>query len=414
MIDSKNINDSNKGFEDLIADVGNENIIKISEFKDLIKSNSPRNNSARSGNGRVSDQDVFFIHGASKDSGAISNPYNDARYLKTLTQDELDSFDEEDDIVYVPILRYQSDSTFANEQLPDLSPINTLLTNEILSNLVKEIMGDTKIYAIKSSTVKTLKDEKNLILFNDFLKNKLKSVVKEHFEDVSSYNTIVEFCRKEFSDRDNDRTYNWYAEGDVVHQFAYHMLNIFGLEYKKFIKNSNMVKAIDSYLVMDYFNNTVHMNKYDIIAFKSEDYFKHINHLLGDIGISTINSKTIRSTNIEYNTLISVLTAMYNTSETDPYTKLFKSDTNKIKHGLNKSSDLRKMIKTEIDNNPMVKYIMGTHRVTGQLRELNNKNPISNLSKNNHYYGNNNSDWLSQMNDTNVDLLRIQLSSLIK
>lgn len=415
MIDSKNIGASDKGFEDLISDVGADNIIKISEFKDLIKSNSPRKNSARSGNGMVSDQDVFFIYGASKDSGTISNPYNDARYLKTLTQDELDNFDEEDDIVYVPILRYQSDSTFADEKLPDISSINNLFTNEILSSLIKDIMGDTKVYAIKSSTVKTLKNEKNLILFNDFLKDKLNSVVKERFEDVSSYNTIVEFCRKEFSDRDNDRSYNWYSEGDIVHQFAYHMLNIFGLEYKKFIKNTSMVKVIDSYLVMDYFNHTVHMNKYDISAFKSEDYFKHINDLLGDIGISTINSKTIRSTNIEYNTLISVLTSMYESSaNTDAYTKLFKSDTNKTKHGLNKLSDLRKMVKTEIDNNPMVKYIMGTHRVTGQLRELNNKNPISNLSKSNsHYYGNNN-DWLSQINDTNVDLLRIQLSSLIK
>ena len=153
----------------------------------------------------------------------------------------------------------------------------------------------------------------------------------------------------------------------------------------------------------------------DIPMCKSEDYFKHINDLLNDIGISTINSKTIRSTNIEYNTLINVLTVMYESSEkTDPYTKLFKSDTNKIKHGLNKLSDLRKTLKTEIDNNPMVKYIMGTHRVSGQLRELGDKNPISNLGNTNrHYYGNNN-DWLSLMSDTNIDLLKIQLSSLIK
>jgi hypothetical protein len=412
MIDSKNINDSNKGFEDLIADVGAENIVKISEFKDLIKSNSPRNITSRSSNGRVSDQDVFFIHGASKDSGAISNPYNDARYLKTLTQDELDSFDDEDDIVYVPILRYQSDSTFANEELPNLESINSLFANEFLSNLIKDMIGDTKIYAIKSSTVKILKDEKNLILFNDFLKNKLKNVVKDRFEDIAGYNTVVEFCRKEFNDKDKNVSYNWYSEGDIVHQFAYHMLNIFGLEYKKFIKNTNMVKAIDSYIIMDYFSNTVHMNKYDINIFKSEDYFKHINDLLNNIGISTINSKTIRSTNIEYNSLIGMLNVLYTTSE--PYINQFKSDTNKIKHSLDRLSDLRKMIKVEVDNNPMIKYIMGTHRVTGQLRELNNKNPISNLNSATRSYYSNNNDWLSQMNDNNVDLFRIQLSSLIK
>ena len=414
MIDSKNISASNQGFEDLISDVGSDNILKISEFKDLIKSNSPRKNTAHSGNGKVSDQDVFFIYGASKDSGSISNPYNDAKYLKTLTQDELDSFDDENDIVYVPILRYQSDSTFVNEELPNISSINSLFTNDVLSNLIKTMIGDTKVYAIKSATVKALKDEKNLILFNDFLKDKLKTVIKDRFEDVSSYNTVVEFCRREFSERDSN-TYNWYNEGDIVHQFAYHMLNIFRLDYKKFIKNTNMVDTIDSYLVMDYFSNTVHTNRYDIALFKNEDYFKHINDLLNNIGISTINSKTIRSTNIEYNTLVSVLTLMYGTSEkTDPYTKLFKSDTNKIKHRLNKLSELRKTIKTEIDNNPMVKYIMGTHRVGGQLRELGDKNPISNVSNTNrNYYGNNN-DWLSLMNDTNVDLLKIQLSSLIK
>jgi len=190
------------------------------------------------------------------------------------------------------------------------------------------------------------------------------------------------------------------------------MLNIFGLEYKKFIKNTNMVKAIDSYIIMDYFSNTVHMNKYDINIFKSEDYFKHINDLLNNIGISTINSKTIRSTNIEYNSLIGMLNVLYTTSE--PYINQFKSDTNKIKHSLDRLSDLRKMIKVEVDNNPMIKYIMGTHRVTGQLRELNNKNPISNLNSATRSYYSNNNDWLSQMNDNNVDLFRIQLSSLIK
>ena len=107
-----------------------------------------------------------------------------------------------------------------------------------------------------------------------------------------------------------------------------------------------------------------------------------------------------------------MLNVLYTTSE--PYINQFKSDTNKIKHSLDRLSDLRKMIKVEVDNNPMIKYIMGTHRVTGQLRELNNKNPISNLNSATRSYYSNNNDWLSQMNDNNVDLFRIQLSSLIK
>jgi hypothetical protein len=42
------------------------------------------------------------------------------------------------------------------------------------------------------------------------------------------------------------------------------------------------------------------------------------------------------------------------------------------------------------------------------------KNPINQLDERNSYYNNNGKDWIIQMSQDCVDLLKVQLSSLIK
>jgi hypothetical protein len=77
-----------------------------------------------------------------------------------------------------------------------------------------------------------------------------------------------------------------------------------------------------------------------------------------------------------------------------------------------KISEIREKIKTEVDKNPMLKYIMGTHQVSGNLTDLkSNQNPII---EDRSYYGKQSRDWVEQMSQENIDLFRIQLSSLIK
>ena len=61
----------------------------------------------------------------------------------------------------------------------------------------------------------------------------------------------------------------------------------------------------------------------------------------------------------------------------------------------------------------MLKYIMGTNQVSGNLAELNSKNNDI-LKESSYYYGKKNKDWIEQMSEDNIDLFRIQLSSLIK
>jgi hypothetical protein len=407
IMDTKDHTQSDKGFDDLINDVGSENLLKVSDYKHLTQSSGPRKSGVRNSNGSVSDQDVFFIHGQSKDSGKLSVEYNDALSLKTLTTDELDDFNDSDSIIYVPILRYQSTPEF-----PKINKIVSLFDNEN----IKGLFGDVKIYAIKSNFVAKMTDEGyNLIDFNTWFKKILSTKIKNYFNNTNEYNSIVEFYKKEFISKDGDNDNYYYNHGTLVSQFSCHMLSIFGLEYKKYIKNNELSNVIDSFLVMEFFADTMHRATFDLKRFSQTEYFDHINSLLKDRGIDNLDSKELKKKNVQYNTLINIQHQMFDHSDDiDGYTKLFKSETKAIKYKLTKAADLKKILKVEVDKNPMLKYIMGSNQNNGSLRDLDSKNnPISQFAD--HYYGKrNNTIWVESMDSDKVELFKIQLSSLIK
>ena len=408
MIDTKDISKSNEGFDKLIEDVGSHNILKVSDYKHLIKSNSPRNAGVRGSKGSVSDQDVFFIVGESKKSGKLCVEYNDALNLKTLTTDELDDFNDSDSIIYVPILRYQSTPEF-----PKINKITSLMDNEN----IKELFGSVKIYAIKSNFVAKMTDEGyNLVDFNTWFKKILSTKIKDYFNNTNEYNSIVEFYKKEFISKDDDNGNNYYYNrGTLVSQFSCHMLSIFGLDYKKYIKNTELCNIIDSFLVMEFFADTMHRATFDLKRFSQTEYFDHINSLLKDRGIDNLDSKELKKKNVQYNTLMNKIEhEMFDHSDdSESYIKLFKSETKATKHKLTKVADLKKILKVEVDKNPMLKYIMGSNQHNGNLRDLDSKNnPISQFADT--YYNKRSAVWVETMDSDMIELFKIQLSSLIK
>jgi hypothetical protein len=412
LIDTKDYTQSGEGFDKLIEDIGAENLLKVSDYKHLTQSSGPRKTSARNSNGSVSDQDVFYIHGSTKDSGSISNPYNDAVHLKTLTQDQLDGFLNEDEIVYVPMLRYAS--VIDDNEYPSIENISSLIKDEHLKLIVKDLLGSSKIYAIKTAFVSKLqKDGYPLVDFNTFLKRQLKNVAKNKFENVSSYNALVEYSKKDFNkEEDNRNEYRYYNHATTDRQFLYHMLNIFGLKYADFIKNDILVQALDDIMVLEFFSDTVHRAGFDISKFNQSDYFDHVTKLLAKIGIKNIDSKDIRNTNVAYNQLVYMLEKkLYIQGNSHEYTNLIKTKVSE-KYQLPKIDTIRENIKAETDKNPMLKYILGVSQNNGNLRELKAQNPISQIDNNNHY--NRSKSWYNQMSADNVDLFKIQLSSLIK
>ena len=408
MIDTKDHTQVTKGFDSLISDVGLDRIKNVSDYKDLIKNNNPRK-STRSSNGAVSDQDVFFIYGASKDSGKINNPYNDASYLSVLTEDELEDFENSDEIIYVPMLRYASEKEY-----PKICDINVMINDQTASTIVKDLFGSNKIYAIKTAFVDKLKKQGyTLIDFNSFFKKQLQKLAKDTLNKVSEYNGLVEFCKaQEANSAKNNDTY--YGYGPLEKQFVFHMLNIFGLDYEKHIPNKLLVDAIDYCLVIEFFTDTVHRSSFDIKRFKQVDYFGHITKLLNNLGINGIDSQKLRNSNVAYNCLVHHIDHRlygFDPAVSKKMLDIIKPDISK-KHSLRSMNDVRKDIKSELDNNPVLKYIVGSRAVSGNIRELSGSNEPIKQHDDRHYYSGTTKTWLTTLND--VEAFRQQIGSLVK
>jgi hypothetical protein len=410
LLDTNDYTKSIEGFDKLVEDVGSENLLKVSDYKHLTQYTGPRKSVTRNANGAVSDQDVFYIHGYTKDNKNITNPYNDAKNLRVLSEDQLDDFLEQDEIVYIPMLRYKTE---ANSGCPEIRNIVALFNDSELQSIMKTLIGDTKIYAIKTAFVKKLEnDGYKLVSFNDFFKRQLQKVSEKHFKNLSVVNNMTAVCRQDFTSEEQvGRGYGYTSTTDK--QFMFHMLNIFGLNYDKFINNQILLDCLNKTMITEFFANTVHEHNYKIVRFSQEEYFAHMTKLMKGMGIDNIDTQEIRDANVGYNKLIRLIEELlYPYPSAESYLKIIRSSSKtNLKNW--KMSEIREKIKTEVDKNPMLKYIMGTNQVNGNLTELNSKNNDI-LKESSYYYGKKNKDWIEQMSEDNVDLFRIQLSSLIK
>jgi hypothetical protein len=389
MIDSDTPEDSTEGFDDIIKDIGGEsNVVLVSQYKSLL-SNGPRKTGSRDPAGSVSVDNIFLIHGSLSSAKALSGTMNDSHYMREITdQDERDSVLDEEDIVYVPILRYGSVQGY-----PAVRDISRMTKDESCKDLIKSLYGDTNIYAIKESYAqKLIKEGYNLINFNDFMKSKLESVYANKFKDVSVYNGLVEYAKEEFNKQENRDSY--YNRNYTDRQFLWHILNIFGLDYASSISDTKIVDLVDHCMIMEFFADTIHRNKFDIAKFKQSDYFAHMTKILNKIGINGINSNEIRDANVAYLHLNRWVKELY--SDDTSIQKAIKPD-GSLKDKLIKIDELRKQIKEALDNQPMLKYIVCSHEVNGNLRELTNDNPLS-AFRSTYYHGPN--SWSYKMNDT--------------
>jgi len=412
LVDTKDYTQSGEGFDQLVEDAGIENLLKVSDYKHLTQHTGPRKIGVKNSKGSVSDQDVFFIHGYDKNNDNITNPYNDATYLRLLSEDQLRDFLEQDEIVYVPILRYGTEPQSGH---PEVHSISSTVNNDRIKTISKDLFGNHKIYAIKSAFLKKLKDDGyNLVSFNDFFQRQLKIVAQKHFADLASFNALVTFCTTEYSKEEyKDGGYRYYNHGTTDQQFMFHMLNIFGLDYEKFITNKALVECVHHTMLMEFFARTVHEENFRIEKFNQAEYFAHISKLMEKASIRSVDSKDIRSANLAYNALTALITNLYAAYDDKTYLKIIKGESTE-NFKLPAIDTVRKTMKTEVDKNPMLKYILGSHQVSGTLTELkSNRNPITQIVECSHNY-NKSTDWIMQMSQENIDLFRIQLSSLIK
>lgn len=389
-------------FSDLVNDVGQENIVNISDYRDLIKS-APKNKSTKGSKGSVSDQDIFLIFGDHTNTSPLSYEYNDAEYMRSLSSDRLDDLEEEDEIVYIPILRYGT----ASDEYPK---IHKLYSHKEFFEKNK-ILDNTNIYAIKSGSVNRLvKEGYNLVDFNTWFKARLKKLNDSKFKDIYQFNSLVEQCKNEYNS--DDKMDHGYNQGYIDRQFLFHMLNMFGLEYGKFINNPKIVSTLDSLMILEFFADTMHRGGFDLTKFKKDNYYGHMTKLLNDFGINGLDSVKIKEANVVYNQIRSILDGLYEEDKSLEYKKIFKKLDSDKEYVAPNMSNLRKIIKAELDNNPILKYTMCIRPVSGNIRELKNSDPLQQLDENRGYwYRNNGSNWFNTIN--NVDTLRVQFGQII-
>jgi hypothetical protein len=401
MVNAKDHTDVKNNFADLVADVGEKNILDVSEYRDLIKS-TPKAKGSKGSKGSVSDQDIFLIFGDLKNTSPLNYDYNDASYMHSLSVDSLNDLEDADEIVYIPILRYATATT-------DYPSINGLYSHKDFFEKYK-IFDDTNIYAIKHGVVdRLIKEGYNLVDFNTWFKTRLKKLNDSKFKDIYQFNNLVEQCRSEYNS--DDKMNHGYGQGYVDRQFLFHMLNMFGLEYADFINNKDIVQTLDSLMTLEFFADTIHRSEFDIKKFNKDDYYGHMTKLLSDFGINGLDSAKIKDANVIYNQINRIIDSIYENEKVSQYKKIFKKADSDNEYVAPKIADLRKTIKAELDNNPILKYTICVMPVSGNLRELRNVNPLKQNDRNRDYYGSNVNGWFSVIND--VDKLRVQFGQII-
>jgi len=408
MVDTEDHKNADQGFDDLIADVGADKILNVSDYRDLIKSTSS-NRKPGVKKGSVSDQEIFLLFGDHTGTNPLTLGYNNSSLMRSMSSDRLDDFLEEDEIVYIPILRYAP-----TKGCPDISSLYTWATSEGTKKMVNDLLDGQNIYAIKQSSVSKLMDDGlNLVEFNSWFKKRLKNLMKDKFGDLAKFNDIVDKCKKEYNSDDGmSRGYN---EGYIDRQFLFHILNLFGLDYASQINNKVLVDAVDSLMIMDFFADTVHRNSHDIQRFNATDYFGHMTKLLSKIGINGLDSKKLKETNVYYNHLNQLINNMYNNGDdgdtSKDYTKLLKHESSDS-YSIESIKTIRNNIKIELDKNPLLKYIIAIKPVSGDLRQLQkDSNPLKQLDDRRAYHWDRTDKWYNSLGD--VESLRKTISDSI-
>ena len=410
MVDSDTPEDSTVGFDDIIKDIGGEsNVVEISKYRDIIASNSTRK--SRGSTGTISKDEIFAIVdlGATKNCKELGgNGINDSMFLRELSDDLVEYIEDEDnEIVYIPILRYGSVEGF-----PAINQITSLSKNENIA-LGKKLFDSQKVFAIKQSSVEKLKNDGiNLVNFNEWFKKYATKMISKLTEKVSFYKDIMDYADSQFNAKDpsfSDRYYYNSAHSD--RQIMHHIVNLFGMDYRKYIKNESFCEILDQWFMIEFFADTITKSKFDIPRFTKDDYFAKLAVILNKYGMNGIDPSDIRDNTLALNYLNSTITTLYG-DETNPVSNTIKNDkgSSDIISKLPKMNDIRKNLKAEVDKVPMLKYIIGSVTNNGHIRNITSNNP---LKIHDSGYGGK-QDWFNNLGgETGIESFKQTLGSLI-
>ena len=346
-------------FDEVITDVGAENILKVSDYKDLMKKSRSRGSSSGF---TISNDDIFLIGNSSDGLEGLEGNLNDSEYLRKV---DVENLDEDEDIIYVPITRYASNDGFM--------PINEIYLNLGIHN---DIFADKKVYAIKTSSVKKFSDY-NLIAHNEYVKNEIVEKMQECFDKYAEIQNLLDFCR--------EVPYgSTYSTNDWQH-LLWGIVNLFGKNYHKYL-NKTLTSTIDM------------MITYESLKMSNHTYVDIVNRTLKKIGCPQTHEQIQKT--VENNSLY--------VSFADKNGIDIKYN-NPLKYSIPSIQKLEKIAKAELDKSPLVKY-----NVSVAWKEVSTSNHVQENPVNASYgywSRNGRNEWATTFSDSDLEVLRVTLGN---
>ena len=357
-------------FSDLIKDVGQENLLKISDHKHLAR--GTRKSSGATGK-VISNDDIFRIRMKETENqgeGLDAN-LNDAWTLETIDVDDLD---EDGDIIYVPITRYQSNDGFMG--------LAEIYNND---DLHKQLISGNDVYAIKTSSVKKFNDY-NLIPHNEYMRDAFESEFEKIGKEYAEVKHLVEFST------DNFPVNHSHCRSATDKYRGCHLLwglvNLFSIHYDKYL-NKAMTSSLDMLLL------------YDDVHFHNDKHDDKNNQTLKKIGCpkTMAEIRELFKKDSEYKRFAEKNNCL------DAYESVVSN--NLKKYSLPTIEKLVSILKTEVDKSPLVKYNVGAMWTSVASENNVETDPVKAGVGYWHI-----DDWANNMNAADVESLRVSLETL--
>lgn len=371
-------------FEEVIKDVGSENILKVSDYKHL--NYGTRSGGSRDKSGTISTEGVFLILGDEKNNkDFLHGNLNDSHYLRNVSEDE---FEDADSIIYIPIVRYASAEGYPC--------IQSIALND---SLFRKIIGDDKIYAIKQSEAESLKknDSLNLVDFKTYFVEKFTKYIKKHSSDYSEIANLVKYCQDNVG---NFGQYRWANDASVNNKVLHSILRIFGLNYNKYINSKEIVSCLDVFFLIRAVKNIRDIT----YVFPEKEVLAKLNNILHKLGCPITFSKMMELVN--YNSELKNFTR-----NVECLSGITISETDFKKYDLPEMKKLVGLIKKSLDSNVLLKYTIGVDDNNGEINSIIKDNPT--LDKDRNDYSNQDKSDTKWFHKIDVESLRVTLGNTI-
>jgi hypothetical protein len=410
MVDSDHPEDSIEGFDDIVDHIGGwANVLNVSDYRSLLNGTT---RSTRISNGTISKNEIFILNGLGDDKKCNSlsgNLMNDSCYLRELSDDLVEYLeDDSNEIVYVPVLRYGS--------MPDYPSIRNICGMSQNEDIIigKKLFDNQKIFAIKSSAVQKLKDEGlNLVCFNEWFKKWATKITSKLNSTIGSYVKIMKYAAEQYESADSTYGGNgyWYGAKYSDRNIMFHIINIFGTDYRKYIADKSLCDTIDQWFLIEFFALSINQGN-RLSKINKEDYFAHLAVILNGYGMNGIDPSSIRDANRSLSNIKQHILTLYNNDTSNIVIESLDKDNKNeiILDKLPKMADIRKNLKDGVDKSPMFKYIVGSNHESDYDKPTGN-NPLKAFNQSG-YYGK--PAWFTSMgSNDNIENFKITLGNLI-